>query len=122
MSEREHEPGLVTGGLHLPCFPACYIALGDVRAAVDGMVFRADPCVIQVRPHRIGEIHPGQALLHQPAAQLLIRGDILDEFIPVQAGSHPQDVIQALDLFHIQRADAGGTAGSSFDPPPRPDG
>ena len=102
-SQGEGESGPVCLFLRLDHFPALHIAVGRVRPAVVGVIGRADPGVVQVGTHRLGELHPGLPMLHQPAAQLLVRGHALDELVPAQVGGDVQDIIQAVDALRPER-------------------
>lgn len=65
-------------------------------------MLRTDPGIVQVGPHRFGEIHPGQSMLHQPAAQFFIAGHALHKLVSIQAGGDSQDIIQTVDAFRTK--------------------
>lgn len=88
--------------LRLNFFPPLYITIGRKRAAVAVAVFQPDPLVVQVGPHFFGKVDPRQPMLHQPAAQLLIRSDVLYKLVLAQTGSNAENIIQAVNALSVQ--------------------
>ena len=68
-----------------------------------GVILRANGGVVKVGPDLLREFHPKLVMLHQPAAQFPVRGNAFDHFIPVQAASNAEHIIQPIDAFRIQR-------------------